>query len=229
MLQHKAPTSKIFIFFFFVSPCLRASVFPNKKGIRNSRKWVQYSEAEKDNYNSWIVRYYTIDEYKQFFSKIFGNFDYRNHSFIGIGILPSDLKYIPFPHNLPVLISLFGSGLTKVFPFLTKYSDSIYINAQKQLPVKETLNVNLLEQEFMKLHAQNPNNNLNIVHLLRCPQSGNSLVLSDDKTKLVNEADRKLRGCGVDGVSLEPDAPLVGAIDAGQNLDEGGLARSILP
>ena len=79
---------------------------------------MQETQADKDDYNSWSVRYYSIAEYSEIFKNIFGNFKYSNHSLIGIGILKDDLKYISFKNKILAGVSLLGSMLTKIIPGL---------------------------------------------------------------------------------------------------------------
>ncbi len=160
--------------------------FPNKHGIKNRFGNVQATDAGKDDYNSWDVRYYSIDEYREIFENIFGNFSYKNHSMIGIGILKDDLKYVSFKNKILSGISLLGSALTNIIPGLTKISDSIYIKAyknKKALPDDNSQNSLSL---FNASHSLDPENNLNIIHILRCPVSGGELTLSDNKHSLIS-------------------------------------------
>lgn len=160
--------------------------FPNKNGIKNRFGNVQATEAGRDDYNSWDVRYYTIEEYREIFEAIFGNFNYKNHSLIGIGILKDDLKYISFKNKILSSVSLFGSMLTKFIPGLTKVSDSIYIKAEKNKNTPEDINDKNSVALFNASHNIDPSNNLNIIHLLRCPVSKGALILSDDKLSLIS-------------------------------------------
>ncbi|MFM9943621.1 MAG: class I SAM-dependent methyltransferase, partial [Bacteroidia bacterium] len=106
--------------------------FPNKNGIRNRFTNVEKEQIKADDYNSWCVRYYTPDEYKQFFLNVFSNFSFRNHSFLGIGILPEDMKYVSAKNKIICIASLLGSFMTKLIPFMKYCSDSIYIKANKK-------------------------------------------------------------------------------------------------
>ena len=158
--------------------------FPNKKGLRNNISNVKNSEANKDDYNSWCVRYYTPNEYKNILSEYLDNFSFTNHSFFGIGVLKEDLKYVSFKNKIISLISLIGSTFTKVIPYLKNFSDSIYVSANK----KGTSNFvdNEAISTFLEAHQANPNNNLNIIHLLRCPKYGSHIKLSEDCKKAIS-------------------------------------------
>ena len=155
--------------------------FPSKGGIRNHSGPAKRNAATAADYNSWVVRYYTIQEYKQIFNTIFGNFKYSNHSFLGIGVLKEDIKYVSFKNKLLCGISLAGSMLTKIIPPLKKYSDSIYVEAFRG---GERIKSNCLD-EFYAAHQHNPLDNLNVVHLLQCPISGQALQVSSDRNFVV--------------------------------------------
>ncbi len=158
--------------------------FPNKNGIRNRLSNVKFSESRKDDYNSWCVRYYTPEEYKDIFNKHLNNFSYTNHSFLGIGVLKEDLKYVSFKNKLLCSASLFGSALTNIIPSLKEYSDSIYISAKKK-DKKATTNNAIAK--FIQLHKTNPSDNLNIITLLRCPIHGSEIELSSDGKKAISK------------------------------------------
>ncbi len=56
------------------------------------------------------MRYYSIADYKSSFLKVFNDFSFRNHSFLGIGVLPGDSKYVVgLKNKLIVSTSLFLS------------------------------------------------------------------------------------------------------------------------
>jgi len=162
--------------------------FPNRNGIRNKYVNVSMADINKDDYNSWNVRYYTIDEYKNIFEKEFGNFELQNHSFIGIGVLPEDLKYVSLKNKLLVGISLFGSLLTSIITPLINFSDSIYIKAHKNSNLKvQDYNSNAESvMKFLDLNSINPTDNLNVWPLLSCPVSGGDLILNDSKNALIS-------------------------------------------
>ena len=155
--------------------------FPNKNGIRNHWGSAKKFAAEANDYNSWAVRYYTPAEYKKIFDNIFGNFSYTNHSFLGIGVLKEDLKYVSLKNKLLCGISLTGSLLTKIITPLKYYADSIYIESHKDSGAVAENEI----AEFFAAHQQNPGDNLNIVHLLKCPVSGQALQVSPGKNKVI--------------------------------------------
>lgn len=159
--------------------------FPNKKGIRNRRRRVQESELTKNNYNSWRVRYYTPEEYRQIIEKYLSNFSFKTHSFIGIGVLPEDLKYISLKNKILCSISLAGTALTKVMPYLSNYADSLYVQANKKSLNSDEINTVAINA-FLNLHKANPGDNLNVIPLLQCPKYGGTITLSSDRKKAVS-------------------------------------------
>lgn len=158
--------------------------FPNKLGIRNKISNVKNSERVKDDYNSWCVRYYTPKEYKEVFDEYLSDFSYTNHSFLGIGVLKEDLKYVSFKNKVLCSASLLGSMFAEIIPGLKTYSDSIYIDAKSK---NKTTPINNIVDSFKKAHFLNPKDNLNIIPLLRCPKYGSDIELSSDKKKAISK------------------------------------------
>ncbi|MEJ7827409.1 MAG: methyltransferase domain-containing protein [Segetibacter sp.] len=159
--------------------------FPSKTGLWNRSGPARKSAKEKDDYNSWCVRYYSIADYKGIFLNLFKNFSFRNHSFFGIGVLENDLDYVAgLKNKLIVITSLFFSKVATVIKPLKYLSDSIYIKSIK----KEGLETQKAVDTFKQLHLKDPKNNLNIVSLLRCPISGDELILDSTREKLISTA-----------------------------------------
>ncbi len=159
--------------------------FPSKSGLWNRIGPVKKSAKEKDDYNSWCVRYYSIAEYKRNFIKVFKNFSFKNHSFFGIGVLPNDLDYVVgLKNKIIVSTSLFLSKIASIIKPLKYLSDSIYIKSIKKDGAENEKAV----ETFKQLHAKNPKHNLNIVSLLRCPVSGGELILDETGSKLISPA-----------------------------------------
>lgn len=157
--------------------------FPNKKGLRN--RFGPAAAPNNMDFDSWDVRYYSPSEYRDIFSRFFGNFEFYNHSALGIGILKGDLKYARGVKN-KTIISL-SRALTHVVDLikpLKEYADSIYIKSVKNVLMENSSTDNITA--FLKAHQLNPGNNLNIIPLLRCPKSGTSLLLSEDRSELIS-------------------------------------------
>ena len=159
--------------------------FPNKNGLRNRFGPVKKFSKFADDYNSWCVRYYTVSEYRQIFDNIFQNFQFENHSFLGIGVLPNDLNFVKDSKSrFGISMSLALSACTNVIPGMKNFSDSIYITAKKNGNDQNSVALS----EFLNLHRENPSNNLNLLPILRCPKSSGNLTLSDGQDFLVSHS-----------------------------------------
>ena len=157
--------------------------FPNRNGIRN--RFGPAAKANNSDFDSWDVRYYTPAEYEKIFRIFFDNYQYENHSVLGIGILPGDLKYVKgLKNKLVISTSRFFSNLTHIIPSLKSFSDSIYIKSVKHGKA-ESGNKEAVKK-FQSAHDRNPSDNLNIVHLLRCPVTGGDVSLSEDGSEVVS-------------------------------------------
>jgi ubiquinone/menaquinone biosynthesis C-methylase UbiE/uncharacterized protein YbaR (Trm112 family) len=155
--------------------------FPNRKGIRNY--FGPASTPNNMDFESWDVRYYDPSEYKKIFENYFDNFSYSIHSALGIGILPGDLKYARGLKNKVVIsASRLLTHIAGLIKPLKAYADSIYIKAAKN--GNQVSDVEYIDK-FLNNHSANPGDNLNIVPLLCCPQSGHPMVLSDDHSEMI--------------------------------------------
>ena len=153
--------------------------FPNKWGLRNALSGnVKDNHRYKDDYDSWSVRYYSPQEYKEMFQQHMQDFSIENHSFLGIGVLKEDIKYLSGREKLLCYMSLLMSSLTKVIPFLIYLSDSIYISAKKY---SSSYNISNSLSQFRKKHSADPKNNLNLLEILKCPKYGGQLNLKNNK------------------------------------------------
>ena len=157
--------------------------FPNRNGMRN-----RFGPAAKPNnsdFDSWDVRYYTPDEYEKIFRVFFDNFNYYNHSVLGIGILPGDGKYAKGIKNKTIIATSRAlSNIATLIPPVKSLADSIYIKSVKH--GKADKNAVESKKLFLQAHELDPLDNLNIVHLLRCPVSGEAVSLSDDHTEVIS-------------------------------------------
>jgi uncharacterized protein len=186
--------------------------FPNKNGIHNRFGPAKKYKDTGNDYNSWDVRYYTPGEYNKIFRQFFDNFRYDNHSALGIGVLPGDIKYAKgVKSKMGILLSRSLSNLFEIVTPLKALSDSIYIKCSKTAPTTDQPDntnpsisqhdnttratdkpdatapaMNSLE-EFWRQHRSNPENNLNIVKLLSCPATGEKVTLSPDGKEIISE------------------------------------------
>lgn len=150
---------------------------PNKNGIRNKLKYVRNSEARKSDFESWVVRYYTLKEYEVLFGEYMKNIDIKVHSFLGIGVLKEDLKYVTFYNKILSGISLLGTTMVRLIPPMLNLADSLYISAEKKTVSGEIPDLNnvILEGEEQ--------NNLFVLNWCKCPKHGFNLILSKDKKR----------------------------------------------
>jgi len=155
--------------------------FPNKKGFRN--RIGPASTPNNMEFESWDVRYYTPAEYRKIFLHFFTHFEFSTHSMLGIGILPGDLKYARGLRNKAIIsVSRVLTEMSGFIKPLKEYADSIYIKANKTgLPGEPPESLKI----FLQKHLANPTDNLNIVHLLRCPKSGFPLAISENRSELI--------------------------------------------
>jgi len=110
---------------------LLAIELPTKFGIRN--RFIRHDqEKEEDNWDSWVVRYYTRQEVNEVVGAKFKETQIRPHAFGGIGYLPVDLKYVPWKFRLVVLGSETLRKMCLLFPFLTNWADSWYVFARRR-------------------------------------------------------------------------------------------------
>jgi uncharacterized protein len=157
--------------------------FPNRNGIRN--RFGPASKPNSSDFDSWDVRYYTPTEYRKIFRVYFDNFKYKNHSVLGIGILPGDGKYVKGIKNKGIIaISRALSNLAAWVHPMKSIADSIYIQSIKHGEVDSYADDQ--KKIFIEAHTLNPTNNLNIVSLLRCPVSGEAVSLSDDRSEVIS-------------------------------------------
>ena len=152
--------------------------FPNKTGLRNK---IKYGHVENDmDINSLHVRYYTIREYKEIFRKHFDEVKTSVHSFLGIGVLPEDMKYVSMKNKPLVAISLISTFFARIIPGLKYFADSIYVKTEKPSAEQNTRIGHFLKHHWLR-------ENLNVVYLLQCPISGGSVYLSKDAQYIISD------------------------------------------
>ena len=163
---------------------------PNKNGLRNRLGPVKYERNIKEvhDYDSWCVRYYSPQEYEVMFNDVFGNYQQKTHSFFGIGVLKEDVKYLEGKDKYLSYLSRIATNISNVVSSLQSFSDSLYCMA-----IKNDNNIGMGEsgeaiEQFKIAHAKMPSDNLNIVHLLKCPISGGSLELSENRDRLISRS-----------------------------------------
>ena len=110
---------------------LLAIELPTKFGIRN--RFIRHSqEKEEDNWDSWVVRYYTRAEVEEVVGRGFSQNEIEPHAFGGIGYLPVDLKFVPWKFKLVVLGSEILRKLCLFCPPMVRWADSWYVYARRK-------------------------------------------------------------------------------------------------
>ncbi len=160
--------------------------FPLKHGFWNKRVIANRTDKNEENdFDSWCVRYYDLKELESWCNTIFGNFNFSNHCYFGIGILPLDLYYVKWYYKPIVATSLLLNATSKIVSPLKYVSDSVYIEAKKQASNGANSATTLLTTEWKKDVLQKDWNNLAIVPLLKCPVSGSKLVYDADQNRII--------------------------------------------
>lgn len=109
---------------------LLAIELPTKFGVRN--RFIRRSqEKEEDDWNSWVVRYYSGAEVGEILGAKFSKSKIRAHAFGGIGYLPVDLRFVSWKFKLVVLASEILRKLCLLCPPLVRWADSWYVYAEK--------------------------------------------------------------------------------------------------
>jgi uncharacterized protein YbaR (Trm112 family)/SAM-dependent methyltransferase len=152
--------------------------FPNKNGIRNK---IKYGHLENDmDMDSLHVRYYSISEYVDIFKKQFDKVKVSIHSFLGIGVLEEDLKYVSWKNKPLVALSLLSTFFARIIPGFKYISDSVYVKTEKTAGPQNMRINHFLQHHWLK-------DNLNVVYLLQCPISGGSVYLSKDAQFVISD------------------------------------------
>ena len=152
--------------------------FPIRTGLWN--RWRHSRRAaEESDYESWCVRYYTIEELQDLFVSEFGSFDYQAHCYFGIGTQSVDLCFVPWRFKPIILASLTLTQFSRALPPLKRMADSIYVSVRKQSgmsPVGSIRRTTAAGETFGlgDFYA-----------LLRCPISGEPLVVDAARQELI--------------------------------------------
>jgi SAM-dependent methyltransferase/uncharacterized protein YbaR (Trm112 family) len=152
--------------------------WPKKVGPWNLVVRARRKDDEEDP-ESWCVRYYSIRELREMYAARFDNFQYWVHCYFGLGLLPIDLKWVPWRYRPVVLASLCLTAASRVLFPLRLVADSIYCRAVKRAGTAPADPAPALARDV-------PDPNLAIVPLLRCPRTLAPLHLSQEGTQLVN-------------------------------------------
>ena len=98
--------------------------FPNRNGLSNRLR--RHTSDTEHDVRSWAVRYYSEEELHHLMSE-FDNVAVSVHSFFGLGVCPSDAKYLPMPMSLVIRVCSGITEIAQVLPRLGKFADSFFI------------------------------------------------------------------------------------------------------
>jgi len=101
---------------------------PNKLGLRCLFHQIRRRFRKPVGFE---VRYWTIPELRHVFSSMIGPSLFSTDCFFGIGLQASDRHLMPAPRRWLIDVSEFLRRLSKRFPVLTYFADSIYIASNK--------------------------------------------------------------------------------------------------
>jgi SAM-dependent methyltransferase/uncharacterized protein YbaR (Trm112 family) len=154
--------------------------YPTQTGLWNRFVQARRPDAhEEDDPEAWCVRYYTLSDLRDRFVRRFGQFSYKAHCYFGIGILPTDLGWVPWRYRPVVLGSLLTAALANtLLPPLARAADSVYCSARKP---------GLWVGGLPPLSAPpGADPNLALLPYLRCPKTRGALVWDADRKRLLS-------------------------------------------
>ena len=103
--------------------------FPDRNGFSNRLRQHTSSIGVHDA-RSWAVRYYSDEELRLLMSE-FNNVAIAVHSFVGLGICPSDVKYLPKSMSLVIRACSVFTRIASMLPHLGRFADSYFITGTK--------------------------------------------------------------------------------------------------
>jgi uncharacterized protein YbaR (Trm112 family)/SAM-dependent methyltransferase len=149
--------------------------FPSSTGLTNVLRGLTRPTAAQEDYDSWDVRYYGIDELRSIFEEQFGNFDYSVDCYFGIGVQASDLDILPWRYKpLPVASEILKRVADRLPP-LKRIADSIYVRALRQA------------DGDARPEARPTPATFELFDVLACPLTGNPLHHDARANELISE------------------------------------------
>ncbi len=100
---------------------------PNQIGIRNLYNMLTKSPRSREN--PFRVRYWGLSELKETFSMFIGTTTLSIDGFFGLGIQPADLPLLSRKAALVVRSSETLRQLSKLFPWMIAFADSVYVDS----------------------------------------------------------------------------------------------------
>lgn len=100
---------------------------PNRWGVRSLYHQARRSFREGQGFD---VRYWSPHELESTFRDLIGPSMLSVDGFLGLGIQPSDIRFLPPKYQVVVRISEAFRALTEYVPWLTNVADSLYITSR---------------------------------------------------------------------------------------------------
>jgi ubiquinone/menaquinone biosynthesis C-methylase UbiE/uncharacterized protein YbaR (Trm112 family) len=151
--------------------------FPLRTGIANYLLHCRRSRPEEDDYQSWCVRYYTIEELKTALKPVLENLSTKVDCYFGIGIKAEDMDILPKRYWPVVLVSEALRRVSTVIRPLVRVADSVYIMGRR------AGDSNGGHQPAVQL----TDDNLAIAPLLRCPSCNGRVRVNELRSEVVCE------------------------------------------
>jgi ubiquinone/menaquinone biosynthesis C-methylase UbiE/uncharacterized protein YbaR (Trm112 family) len=165
--------------------------FPLRTGIANYLLHCRKPRPEEDDYQSWCVRYYTIEELKAALKPVLENLSTKVDCYFGIGIKAEDMDILPKRYWPVVLMSEALRRVSTVIRPLVRIADSVYIMGRR------AGDSNGRHQPAVQL----TDDNLAIAPLLRCPSCHGRVRVNEPRSEVVCEREG-LRYPVEDGVPM---------------------------
>ena len=100
---------------------------PHRNGPRCFYQWAKRGFSDGDGFQ---VRYWTRSQLEKTFEKI-GRVSYTTEGYLGIGLQPADRDLLPTKYQFVISASEFARRMERWIPFLSRFSDSLYVHADK--------------------------------------------------------------------------------------------------
>lgn len=113
---------------------------PVTHGLTNWRHFLR-ADHDEDDPESWAVRYYSWRELNRLFNEVFGSVRISCDCFFGIGVRREDIDLLPWKYKPIVILSEILKFCTRLFPPLTRLSDSVFVESRKHAGESITLPV----------------------------------------------------------------------------------------
>lgn len=99
---------------------------PTPYGLRCIYHQIRRGFRETEGFD---VRYWSVPALRRVFSKYVGRTTFSIDCFFGIGLQPSDLRFMPPSHRAAIRVSEMLRGSSRILPWLRYVADSVYVES----------------------------------------------------------------------------------------------------